>query len=97
MKKTRIETPGGFENRTVSSKKPDMETQWTVSVSPHIRSPRSTAEIMWTVSGTLVPVMLLSIYVFGFRALIITLVSVISCVVVEAISQKALGRNVICE
>jgi len=42
---------------------------------------------MWTVSGTLVPVMLLSIYVFGFRALIITLVSVISCVVVEAISR----------
>ncbi len=49
---------------------------------------------MWTVSGTLVPVMLLSIYVFGFRALFITLVSIVSCVVVEAISQKALGRKV---
>jgi electron transport complex protein RnfD len=49
---------------------------------------------MWTVSGTLVPVLLLSIYVFGFRALIITLVSVISCVVVEAISQRALRRPV---
>ena len=71
-----------------------MEAQWTVSVSPHIRSPRSTSEIMWTVSGTLVPVLLLSIYVFGFRALIITLVSVISCVVVEAISRKAMGRPV---
>jgi len=40
------------------------------------------------------PAMLLSIYVFGFRALIITIVSVISCVVVEALSQKALGRRV---
>lgn len=71
-----------------------MEPQWTVSVSPHIRSGRTTAEIMWTVSATLVPAMLLSIYIFGFRALFITLVSVISCVVVEAISQKALGRKV---
>ncbi|HTY23628.1 MAG TPA: RnfABCDGE type electron transport complex subunit D [Desulfomonilaceae bacterium] len=71
-----------------------MEAQWTVSVSPHIRSERSTSEIMWTVAGTLAPAMLLSIYVFGFRALIITIVSVISCVVVEALSQKALGRRV---
>jgi len=63
-------------------------------VSPHIRLGRTTAGIMWTVSATLMPVLLLSIYVFGFRSLIITLVSVISCVVVEAISQKALGRTV---
>ena len=49
---------------------------------------------MWTVSASLVPVMLLSIYVFGFRGLLITLVSIISCVVVEAISQWALGRPV---
>ena len=78
----------------LAQKNPDMEAQWTVSVSPHIRSPRSTSEIMWTVCATLVPVMLLSIYVFGFRALIITLVSVISCVLVEAISQRAMGRPV---
>lgn len=49
---------------------------------------------MWTVSASLVPVMLLSVYVFGLRGLLITLVSVISCMVVEAISQKALGRPV---
>ena len=49
---------------------------------------------MWTVSASLIPAMMLSIYVFGFRALFITLVSVVACVVVEAISQKALGRPV---
>ncbi|MDQ1237884.1 MAG: H+/Na+-translocating ferredoxin:NAD+ oxidoreductase subunit [Thermodesulfobacteriota bacterium] len=49
---------------------------------------------MWTVSATLVPVMLLSIWNFGFRGLLITLVSVASCVIVEALSQKALGRRV---
>lgn len=54
----------------------------------------TTAGIMWTVSATLMPVLLLSIYVFGLRSLIVTLVSVVSCVVVEAISQWALGRRV---
>lgn len=68
--------------------------QWSVSVSPHIRKGRTTAGIMWTVSASLVPVMLLSIYTFGFRGLLITVVSVASCVVVEALSQKALGRRV---
>jgi electron transport complex protein RnfD len=38
--------------------------------------------------------MALSVYNFGFRGLIVTLVSVVSCLVVEAISQKALGRRV---
>jgi electron transport complex protein RnfD len=49
---------------------------------------------MWTVIASLVPVMILSIYNFGLRALLITLASVVSCVVVEAVSQKALGRAV---
>lgn len=71
-----------------------MEPQWAVSVSPHIKMGTTTAGIMWTVAASLVPVMLLSIYNFGLRGLFITLVSVISCVLVEAISQKALGRPV---
>lgn len=71
-----------------------MDTDWAVSVSPHIRMGQTTAGIMWTVSASLVPVLLLSIYNFGLRALFVTLASVISCVVVEAISQKALGRRV---
>jgi electron transport complex protein RnfD len=49
---------------------------------------------MWTVTASLVPVLLFSVYNFGPRALLITLASVLSCVVVEAIAQKALGRPV---
>jgi Na+-translocating ferredoxin:NAD+ oxidoreductase subunit D len=67
---------------------------WAVSVSPHISAGKTTAGIMWTVSASLVPVMLLSVYNFGFRGLIVTLISVLSCVLVEALSQKALGRTV---
>lgn len=71
-----------------------MGPKWAVSVSPHIRMGKTTAGIMWTVSASLVPVMLLSIYNFGLRGLLITAVSVLSCVAVEALSQKALGRPV---
>lgn len=55
---------------------------------------KTTASIMWTVTASLVPVLLFSIYDFGLRSLFITLSSVISCVVVEAICQKAMGRRV---
>jgi electron transport complex protein RnfD len=40
------------------------------------------------------PPLILSIFIFGFQTLIITLVSVGSCVVTEAISQKLLRRPV---
>jgi len=49
---------------------------------------------MWTVVACLVPPLILSVFVFGFQVLLITSVSVLSCMAVEAISQKALGRPV---
>lgn len=49
---------------------------------------------MWTVVACLMPPLILSVFVFGIQTLLITAVSVISCVVVEAVSQKLLGRPV---
>lgn len=49
---------------------------------------------MWTVVACLIPPLLLSVFVFGIQVLFITAVSVASCVAVEAISQKLLGRRV---
>jgi len=49
---------------------------------------------MWTVVACLVPPLFLSVFIFGFQVLLITGVSVLSCMAVEAISQKALGRPV---
>jgi len=49
---------------------------------------------MWTVVACLVPPLVLSVFIFGIQTLIITAVSVVSCVAVEAISQKCLGRKV---
>ena len=67
---------------------------WKVSVSPHIKSGESVERIMWTVVACLVPPLLLSIFIFGFQTLIITLISVGSCVATEAISQKLLHRPI---
>lgn len=49
---------------------------------------------MWTVVGTLIPPLILSIFIFGFQTLIITLISVGSCVATEAITQKLLHRPI---
>jgi len=65
---------------------------WTVSISPHVKGSESVEKIMWTVVACLIPPLILSIFVFGFQTLIITLVSVGSCVATEAISQKVLQR-----
>ena len=49
---------------------------------------------MWTIVACLIPPLLLSVFVFGIQVLLITAVSVASCVAVEAASQKLLGRRV---
>ncbi len=67
---------------------------WQVSVSPHVRSPESVAKIMWTVVACLLPPLVMSVFIFGIQTLIIAAVSVASCVLMEAISQKSLGRPV---
>ncbi len=67
---------------------------WKVSISPHVKSSESVEKIMWTVVACLVPPLILSVFVFGVQVLFITAVSVISCVAVEAVSQKTLGRRV---
>ena len=55
----------------------------TISSSPHIHAPHSTKTIMRDVLIALMPALLGSIYFFGFRALLVTLVSVASCVFFE--------------
>ncbi len=73
---------------------PAVAAMWNVSVSPHVRSPESVGKIMWTVVACLVPPLVLSVFVFGIQVLLITAVSVISCMAVEAICQKALNKPV---
>ena len=64
------------------------------SSSPHIRSNEDTRSIMLDVIIALLPAMGWSIYCFGIKALVLTLVSVVSCVFFEwAITKYVLKRD----
>ena len=55
----------------------------TISSSPHVHSPVTTQTIMRDVLIALTPALIGSVYFFGFRALMVTLVSVAACVFFE--------------
>ena len=55
----------------------------TISSSPHVHAPVSTKTIMRDVLIALLPALIGSIYFFGFRALMVTLISVAACVFFE--------------
>ena len=55
----------------------------TISSSPHVHSPVTTQTIMRDVLIALTPALIGSVYFFGFRALLVTLVSAAACVFFE--------------
>ncbi|NCB42391.1 MAG: RnfABCDGE type electron transport complex subunit D [Clostridia bacterium] len=59
---------------------------------PHIVNPVDTANIMKNVVIALIPAMVAAIYVFGLRALLLTIVCVASCVIFEGLTRKILDR-----
>ncbi len=65
----------------------------TISGSPHVHSGNSTNKIMWGVVLALMPAMGVSFYYFGLSAIILTTVSVISCIIFEWIIQKYLLKG----
>ena len=60
----------------------------TVSSSPHVHSPVTTPVIMRDVLIALLPALIGSVYFFGFRALLVTLVSAAGCVFFEWAYRK---------
>lgn len=64
-----------------------------VSSNPHIRSKITTSKIMLMVILGLMPSLIFGIIHFGLNALIITIISVISCVLSEFIFNKITKRN----
>ena len=64
-----------------------------VSSAPHIVRPADTASIMRDVVIALIPALAVSTYVFGFRAIILTVACVAFCVFFEWISRKIMKRE----
>ena len=64
-------------------KNPKYFYELTISSSPHAHSPVTTQTIMRDVLIALLPALIGSVYFFGFRALLVTLVSMAGCVFFE--------------
>jgi electron transport complex protein RnfD len=64
-----------------------------VSSSPHVRSKDTTSRIMLYVIIALLPTSLFGIYNFGYRALILILVTIASCVASEWIFNKIVHKK----
>lgn len=64
-----------------------------VTSSPHVRSKRTVHKEMLDVIIALVPAGIAAVYFFGYRALILMLASVLTCVLTETIFNKATKRD----
>ena len=65
----------------------------TVSPAPHIHGRLSASQCMYSVVIALLPAFAVSLYFFGVGALIVTLTSILSCIVVEYLIQKFLFKT----
>ena len=63
------------------------------SSSPHIRSNENTRSIMLDVIIALLPALAWAIYSFGFKALLLTVISVVACVFWEWAYRKVMKKN----
>ena len=65
-----------------------MNQTFIVSPSPHVHSGNSIPKCMYNVLIALIPAFLVSLYFFGVGALVVTLTSVVACVLFEYLIQK---------
>ena len=70
-----------------------MENSLYVSPSPHIHGGDSISKNMYGVLIALIPAFLVSLYYFGLGALMVTLISVVSCVLFEYLIQKFIMKK----
>ncbi len=70
-----------------------MSDLFHVSSSPHVRSKDTSSRIMFYVVLALMPTTLFGVYNFGYRALILILVTIASCVATEWIFEKIVHKK----
>lgn len=77
-----------------AKEQPKEPKKMIVSIGPHMHDAETTAKIMWTVSGALVPAALMSVYYFGMPAIMVILVCLATSLLTEAGMQWILKKPV---
>ena len=62
---------------------------FTVSATPHIRDKTDIPTVMYSVVAALMPAMAGAIYFFGYRAMMLIILAVATCVAAEGIIQNS--------
>ena len=71
-----------------------MSTILKTGPAPHIRTAETVESVMYSVVIALIPAFAMAVYTFGVRALILTAVSILTCILTEYLCQKALKRDI---
>jgi electron transport complex protein RnfD len=71
-----------------------MSNNIVVSASPHIKDRKDTKKVMWIVIASLVPTIVASSIIFGFRALLVICISIITCVVTEVVCELIFKKEI---
>ena len=71
-----------------------MEKLLNVSASPHVRSKTTTGNIMFDVAIAMLPATAYGVYQFGLKALLILVVTILSCILSEYVFQSLMGKPV---
>ncbi len=71
----------------------DVRNNLVVTHAPHIEADDHILRRMWATFFCLIPAGIAGIYIFGIRALYVTLVSIISALITEAVFQKFQGKK----
>jgi electron transport complex protein RnfD len=71
-----------------------MSDRFVVSSSPHLRDSLNASKVMWWVVAALSPVAVSSVWIFGWRSLLVQAVSVAACLAAEVLSELALKRPI---
>jgi electron transport complex protein RnfD len=72
----------------------DKKEGYLITSSPHLFSPSSTSKIMYTVIATLLPVVVVSVLLFGMQVLVLYAVSIATAVATEAVVKAIRKQSV---
>lgn len=71
-----------------------MSKLWNVSSSPHVRHADTTSRIMFDVAIAMIPASIYGVWQFGLKALMILIVSVLTCVLSEFVYESFMGKKI---